>query len=181
LFLYIHYLRVNRPIIWPTALLICFAFALVFLASGFLPATMGEGRAYLERTPATLSMDWILLLPYLFAAYVPPAAVLAVLGLLLVVLLALPYSIRDKYVNVAFVIPEKCTGCTFCEKDCHANAITMTSYLDKRGRKRLLAQVNHDRCAECGICVGACPFGAIELPLMRDQDFEAKVLTLCRS
>lgn len=180
-FLYVHYLRVNRPIIWPTALLIMFGLAVVLLAAGLLPATMGDGRAYLERTPTRLSMDWILLLPYLLGVYISPTLVLLLLVVLAAVLLILPYTIREKYSNVAFVIPEKCTGCTFCEKDCHANAITMTPYLDKRGRQRLLAHVNHDRCAECGICVGACPFGAIELPLMRDKDFEAKVLALCQS
>lgn len=179
--IWVHYLRVNRPILWPTALLICFAFAVIFLGSGLLPATMGDARAYLETTSARLSMDWVLLLPFFFTSFLPPVVVLGLLTLLAATLLVLPYVIRDKYVNVAFVIPEKCTGCTFCEKDCHANAITMTPYTDRRGRQRLLAQVNHDRCAECGICVGACPFGAIELPLLRDKDFEAGVLALCRN
>ena len=29
---------------------------------------------------------------------------------------------------------------------------------------KLLAIVNRNRCAECGICVGACAFDALDLP-----------------
>jgi quinol-cytochrome oxidoreductase complex cytochrome b subunit len=178
--LWVHYLRINRPVIWPTPLLIFLAFGGVFLAAGLFPAT-SDPPAYIERTPTSLSMDWFYLLPYWLATVVEPGPVLAGLVALTAVLIFIPYYIRDSYKNVAFVIPEKCTGCTFCEKDCHANAITMVPYIDKRGRKRLLAQVNHDRCAECGICVGACPFYAIELPLLRDKDFEAQVTALWQS
>jgi len=53
------------------------------------------------------------------------------------------------------VDPANCNGCRRCFDDCPYEAIAMVPHPLHRGRE--LAQVDADRCASCGICVGACP------------------------
>ncbi len=50
----------------------------------------------------------------------------------------------------------------------------------KKKSRPLLARIHDARCAECGICVGACPFQALELPLLRDRTIEERIVTLCQ-
>jgi Fe-S-cluster-containing hydrogenase component 2 len=38
--------------------------------------------------------------------------------------------------------------------------------------------VNEARCSQCGVCVGACPFLAIELPQTHSKTIEADVMAL---
>jgi ferredoxin len=47
-------------------------------------------------------------------------------------------------------------------------------------RYNQLAVVNDDKCAECGICVGACPFHAINLPLADEYKIQEKVVALLK-
>jgi ferredoxin len=43
-----------------------------------------------------------------------------------------------------------------------------------------IAVVQAARCSECGICVGACPFQAIELPELHSKTLEADLLALVK-
>ena len=43
-----------------------------------------------------------------------------------------------------------------------------------------IAVVQAARCSECGICVGACPFQAIELPELHSKTIEADLLALLK-
>ncbi len=55
-------------------------------------------------------------------------------------------------------LPEKCSCCKLCEKDCPCGALTVT----KVGEKRFQAVFELDRCIYCAQCVDSCNRDALE-------------------
>jgi len=53
------------------------------------------------------------------------------------------------------VIPENCTGCTVCAKNCPSDAII--------GERKQVHEVIQDKCIQCGACYTKCKFEAIQL------------------
>ena len=51
------------------------------------------------------------------------------------------------------VIPEKCTGCMVCLRNCTNNAIN--------GARKEVHSINPDLCTRCGVCMNMCKFEAI--------------------
>ena len=53
------------------------------------------------------------------------------------------------------VIPEKCTGCMVCLRNCPENAIS--------GAKKEIHEIDIDKCNRCGTCLSLCKFDAISV------------------
>jgi NADH:ubiquinone oxidoreductase subunit F (NADH-binding) len=52
-----------------------------------------------------------------------------------------------------FVVPENCTGCTVCARNCPVNAI--------EGERKQVHFIHQDLCIKCGVCYDKCKFNAI--------------------
>ncbi|NLA52468.1 MAG: 4Fe-4S binding protein, partial [Alcaligenaceae bacterium] len=52
-----------------------------------------------------------------------------------------------------FIIPEKCTGCTLCKRNCPVEAID--------GKVKEKHTIDTSKCIKCGVCMEKCRFGAI--------------------
>lgn len=48
-----------------------------------------------------------------------------------------------------YILPEKCTGCKLCLKNCSAGAI--------KGDLKLVHIIDQSKCTKCGICLDVCP------------------------
>ena len=53
------------------------------------------------------------------------------------------------------ISPEKCTGCTVCDRNCPVSAIT--------GERKVTHVIDQDICIRCGICLQVCNFDAVEV------------------
>ncbi|MCK4890597.1 MAG: 4Fe-4S binding protein, partial [Candidatus Aminicenantes bacterium] len=51
-------------------------------------------------------------------------------------------------------IPEKCTGCTLCARNCPVDAI--------EGSVKEIHWIDPEKCIKCSLCFQACKFDAIE-------------------
>ena len=64
---------------------------------------------------------------------------------------------RDYRGKIVF-IPERCSGCGLCERDCPAEAIRIR----KVGEKRFEAVFHLDHCLYCAQCVESCNRDALQ-------------------
>jgi NADH:ubiquinone oxidoreductase subunit F (NADH-binding) len=51
------------------------------------------------------------------------------------------------------ILPDACTGCTVCARNCPVNAIS--------GERRQMHVIDPDTCIRCGICMQVCNFNAV--------------------
>lgn len=63
------------------------------------------------------------------------------------------------------VLPDLCTGCRICARDCPVDVITMEPTAPGSQFKEIA--VIHDDCVRCDVCMKVCPFDAIERPQER--------------
>lgn len=72
--------------------------------------------------------------------------------------------------NISIFNKEDCCGCTACEFSCPKNCIHMNN--DKEGF--LYANVDYDKCIDCGICINVCPLKGKNINVnTHKQDFYA--------
>jgi quinol-cytochrome oxidoreductase complex cytochrome b subunit len=160
--LWIHYMRISRPLVNVTWAIGCLLAGIVLVVSALFPATSGP-EANFTVEPTYFDIDWFYLWIFpVMKAVGYPLTWLIVLPALVVVTI-LPSLIKSKDHEAANVNANKCVGCKLCSVDCPYEAIYMAPRNDGSKFKEI-AIVIDERCAECGLCVGACNFDAIELP-----------------
>ena len=155
LVLWIHLQRVSKPEINPARGL-AVGMCLALLALSLVKPAVSQGPADLATAPAVVGLDWFYLGLYpLFETWPGPLS-WGMVGVLTLILAALPWLPPFKRPQVAFVELASCNGCTRCAEDCPYNAISMLPRTDGRPFARE-AVVDPGLCVSCGICAGACP------------------------
>ncbi|MGE0199843.1 MAG: cytochrome b N-terminal domain-containing protein [Candidatus Melainabacteria bacterium] len=163
-FLWMHYIRITRPVNVPPLPLVLMMLGGLFLFAGAWPVGLGQ-LPNLAAISQNVDVDLLYAWPHflLIQGLSPLGVWILVLGVP-VGLLALPYiqkkALRGQFAHVA---EGNCTGCSLCYHDCPYEAITMVAR-DDNSRFKKLATVDPGRCSNCGLCVGACAFKAIEIP-----------------
>ncbi len=182
--LWFHVQRISRASVFPPRTLAIGTLLAMLMLAAFLPVR-SQGPADLSTVPQALAYDWWLLFIHPLTAATSAGAVWGLLGLVMAVLVALPWlglrrrpalAVAPALLSnlgapatshtawrplaleqaVAEVNPDHCSGCRRCVEDCPYAAITMVPHPNGRVGMEL-AQVRSDLCASCGICVGSCP------------------------
>lgn len=177
--LWIHYVRMTRPVMTPPPAINYVLMALVLVVVFLFPITSGKMATLNGAPPTGFEMDWFFLAPYALMNVVPSVLVywLIVVGITVALcLLPMPWAflIKEPPVEAAEVVLTKCVGCNLCYLDCPYQAIEMVP-APANSRFKLLATVLPYRCSGCGVCVGACAFDAIDLPDLPDANVLAQV------
>ncbi len=176
--LWIHYVRMQRPVITPPPAINYLLMAAVLLVCAGFPIDMTSPMADMNAQPESFDLDYFFLFPYAMLAVMPPLPFWTVIIGATVLLCYMPWIMnKTKPVESAEVFDNKCTGCSLCAKDCPYAAIEMVP-APAGSRFKLLATVMPFRCSGCGVCVGACAFDAIDLPDLPDTDVTSKIKAL---
>ncbi len=180
--LWLHYVRMTRPVITPPPAINYILTAVLLVFVFILPITSGK-MADINAQPTSFEIDWFFLWPYSILASWGTSAFWFVLigGSVALCLVPFPSLYKAAHpLEAAEVVLNKCTGCSFCSKDCPYQAIEMVP-APAGSRFKLLATVKAYRCSGCGVCVGACAFDAIDLPNLLDTDVTAKIKALAET
>ncbi len=155
--LWFHIQRLTRAAVWPPRVLAIGLFVMLAALALIAPIASHEPAA-LDRVPAALRLDWIVLFVHPLTEATSPALMWVLVAGGALLLFALPFlpSRRDAPTPAAVVDPANCNGCQRCFVDCPYAAITMAPHPNQR-IGRTLAVVDADLCVSCGICAGACP------------------------
>jgi ferredoxin len=178
--LWLHYVRMTRPVLTPPPAINYVLVAIVLAFVFIYPVTSGQ-PAVLNSTPTSFDMDWFFLAPYSLMSNLGVGTAWLILIAITVALCVVPmpwaFLTRTKPINSAEVLLTKCVGCTFCSLDCPFQAIEMVP-APAGSRFKELAVVSPYRCSGCGVCVGACAFDAIDLPELLDTDVTARIKSI---
>ncbi len=162
--LWVHYMRISRPVVNVTWGIGALLMGTVLITAGLYPATSGP-EAITTAVPQYFAMDWFYLWIFpVIDALGNGITWIALLGVTTLVVL-LPNFIDGGDREPAYVDADHCVGCKLCSVDCPYEAIYMAPRTDG-SRYKEIAVVVSDRCSECGLCVGACNFDAIEIPTL---------------
>lgn len=162
LVLWIHYMRISRPVVNVTWAIGSLLFGIILICAGLMPAKSGP-EAIFTIEPKYFDLDYFYLWIFpLIKTYSYSSAWLLLSGAVLFIIF-LPNFVKSRDHEPAMVNSNKCVGCKLCSIDCPYEAIYMAPRTDGSRFKEIAVVIN-ERCAECGLCVGACNFDAIELP-----------------
>lgn len=158
----IHISRNARPSIKPPRAIVLTILAILIVISLIIPAT-NASTVNMSSVPVDAPFDWFYMFIYPVVSILPKRLFWTVaIGGTLILFIA-PWIGRAKRQPTARISSEKCVGCGQCNKDCPYEAIRMLPRKD--GRPYLFqAEVISGRCANCGICVGACGSDGPSLP-----------------
>ncbi len=176
--LWVHYLRMTRPVLTPPPAVNYILTAFVLICVFIWPLSSGS-MADLNQQPNTFDIDWFFLWPYAMLSQMPVGVYWAVMLIGTGLITAIPWLMIPKQpeIETAEVVLNKCVGCSLCAEDCPYQAIEMVP-APAGSRFKLLATVKDFRCSGCGVCVGACAFDAIDLPDLPDAEINAKIKAL---
>ncbi|HEY7870831.1 MAG TPA: hydrogenase iron-sulfur subunit [Methylomirabilota bacterium] len=160
---WLHVMRLSRARFMPPPIVLAVTGAALLIASLLRPALSGP-PADLGRLPGSVPIDWFYFF-YFPLTRLDPRWGWALLLIVGVAALAVPWALRGRQPGRARVENIACTGCTRCWKDCPYEAIVMVPRRDGT-RYKQVAVVNPAKCVGCGICVGACDSAGI---LLGDQ------------
>jgi len=180
--LWLHYVRMTRPVMTPPPAINYILMAVLLLVVFAYPISSGK-MADINSTPTSFDIDWFFLFPYYMMAHMDLTVYwVALIGITLAVcFIPLPSLYKAAApVEAAEVVLSKCVGCRLCSLDCPYMAIEMVP-APAGSRFKLLATVKPYRCSGCGVCVGACAFDAIDLPNLLDSDVTAQIKAMAES
>ncbi|GMV57551.1 MAG: hypothetical protein AMXMBFR72_06660 [Betaproteobacteria bacterium] len=153
--LWVHVQRLVRPFTQPARRLALGFGATLALLAAAVPA-LSTAPADLSRMPLPVPIDWFFLAPLVLVEWTSPAVVWLLAVAATVLLVVLPWTVRQARPAPAEVDLAQCNGCGRCFDDCPYGAVVLAPRSDGR-RHAQQAVVAADLCASCGICVGACP------------------------
>jgi quinol-cytochrome oxidoreductase complex cytochrome b subunit len=179
--LWIHYMRMTRPVLTPPPALNYIMMGITLCVVFLYPIASGA-PADLNTAPTSFDLDVWFLWPYWILTQTSPMVfwALMVIGTILLCFIPMPGFLVPKAqppVQAAEVVIGKCVGCNLCFVDCPFQAIEMVP-APANSRFKLLATVKPYRCSSCGVCVGACAFDAIDLPELTDAQVNAQIKQL---
>ncbi len=179
--LWIHYVRMTRPVLTPPPAVNYILVGVILILTFAYPIKSGV-MANLGTQPTSFEMDVFFLWPYWMLSQMNVSMywVIMIGVTTILCLIPHPFFLRTKAVEAAEVVLNKCTGCSFCAKDCPFQAIEMVP-APAGSKFKLLATVKPFRCSGCGVCVGACAFDAIDLPDLLDTDVLAQIKGIAES
>ncbi|MEB3206810.1 MAG: cytochrome b N-terminal domain-containing protein [Vampirovibrionales bacterium] len=174
-FLWMHYLRITRPVTTPPLALNVILIGALLAVAGLYPVELGIKPNLAQFTP-NIELDLWYAWPQWLALQGWNFNVVMLLVLAVPVgLFVLPYLQKKLWRGqFAQVVKDNCTGCSLCYHDCPYEAIQMNERTD-HPRFKKIAVVDPARCANCGLCVGACAFKAIEIPRRETTDVLAEI------
>ncbi|VAX04167.1 hypothetical protein MNBD_GAMMA20-2124 [hydrothermal vent metagenome] len=155
--LMVHVKNISKAITNPPQNLAVGTFLCLLILSLVLPAVSQE-RADLSQVPGVINIDWFYMFAYPLMDRWSMGGVWALVVVITLLLLLLPWLPPQRHRPVAKVLLEKCSGCNLCVMDCPYEAIILQPRTDGHPSYAREAVVVADNCVGCGICTGACPF-----------------------
>ncbi len=186
-FLWIHNMRISRPLIHaPKELAIWFG--IVLLAISIYKPAVSTPPADLTTLVGASPMDWFFMWPFpladAYSAKVSTVFMTAAGGFLLFIsvpwLIPGPSQKQDPLgavLDVTKVDLAACTGCTQCVKACPFEAIHIKPRSDGRDYE-VEVEIYAERCAKCGLCLPACPFPALSMGSWSNEYLIKRVVDL---
>ena len=151
----VHIMRFSQPVLRPPWIVTVAILIMLLVISIIKPATSAPPADF-TKLPIDVPFDWFYFFIYpVRSALSKPFFWTITLGITMI-LFIMPWIRRYRLIP-AKVILENCTGCDQCNKDCPYGAIYLRPRTDRLPYKTEAAIIPQ-RCAACGICVGACDF-----------------------